>query len=374
MSPLSAFESPLTYTFPSLNLSELKEKVLQFDPVRYAKTRNFIHGGVSELSPYISRGVISTRWVYETLISAGHTPKLMEKFVQELAWRDYWQYRCLSEPHRIEVQQLKVISESRSGIPNAVLDAQTQIDSINHGVKQLYETGYMHNHVRMYTASLVCNVAQCHWLYPAQWMYYHLLDADWASNAFSWLWVNGKMNGKVYYANQENINYYTKSQQRHTYLDIDYAEFPHMAIPEELTSLSIPELTTNLPKTDPLNTPIHETCFIYSIYNLDPQWHLHEQGKRILLLEPSHFKHYPISDKNLAWIIRLAEKLIPDLQVIVAEWNNIKPYLLGKVFVKEHPFNSVDGIIESRNWLCPVTGHFNSFFAYWKKAEKHLMR
>ena len=57
----------------------------------------------------------------------------------------------------------------------------------------------------MYVASIACNIAQSHWIVPAKWMYYYLLDADWASNSLSWQWVAGT-NLKKYFANQQNIN------------------------------------------------------------------------------------------------------------------------------------------------------------------------
>ena len=61
------------------------------DPVAYAKTRNYLDGDVSRLSPYISRGVISTRFVMQRILAKGFHWKQIEKFIQELAWRDYWQ-------------------------------------------------------------------------------------------------------------------------------------------------------------------------------------------------------------------------------------------------------------------------------------------
>ena len=65
--------------------------VNEFDPSRYAFTRNYKNGTVSRLSPYISRGVISTRFIYDNLKIRFDDLRPLEKFVQELAWRDYWQ-------------------------------------------------------------------------------------------------------------------------------------------------------------------------------------------------------------------------------------------------------------------------------------------
>jgi deoxyribodipyrimidine photo-lyase len=63
----------------------------RIDPILYGKTRNFIDGAVTYLSPYVSRGVISTKFVLENILNRGYHPNGIEKFVQELAWRDYWQ-------------------------------------------------------------------------------------------------------------------------------------------------------------------------------------------------------------------------------------------------------------------------------------------
>jgi deoxyribodipyrimidine photo-lyase len=98
-------------------------------------------------------------------------------------------------------------------------------------VEELKQTGYMHNHLRMYVAAIACNIGHSHWHLPARWMYYHLLDADWASNALSWQWVAGSFSSKKYYANQENINKYCHTQQRNTFLDVSYEAYETMPTP-----------------------------------------------------------------------------------------------------------------------------------------------
>ena len=71
--------------------SEILKKMDSIDPVNYSRNRNFIDGSVSKLSPYISRGVISTKFVFQYLIKKGYEFSKIEKFIQELCWRDYWQ-------------------------------------------------------------------------------------------------------------------------------------------------------------------------------------------------------------------------------------------------------------------------------------------
>ena len=188
-------------------------------PREYGKTRNFQWGSVSRLSPYISRGVISTRFVYDNLVERFKDLRPFEKFVQELAWRDYWQRVWQQHDIDEDIRQPQD-SISHFEMPKAIIDGQTGIEVVDSAIKELYDTGYMHNHMRMYVASIVCNVGQCYWSEGAKWMYAHLKDADWGSNALSWQWVAGSNSAKKYYANQENINKYFNSQQRGTFLDL----------------------------------------------------------------------------------------------------------------------------------------------------------
>ena len=217
----------------------------QVDPVAYGKTRNFVDGAVTRLSPYISRGVISTKMVMNHVLSLGHEPSKIEKFLQELAWRDYWQQIWIAKGDAIN-EDLK---HPQSNVDNEQLSVNlqkgaTRIDAIDQSIQELYRHGYLHNHVRMYIAAIACNMAKSHWKIPAQWMYYHLIDGDWASNALSWQWVSGANSNKKYVANQENINRYCHTDQKGTFLDCPYADFEHMSIPALLQDTDLPDLKT----------------------------------------------------------------------------------------------------------------------------------
>ncbi|MGI9191105.1 MAG: hypothetical protein ACR2IL_03220, partial [Chitinophagaceae bacterium] len=180
--------------------------------------------------------------------------------------------------------------------------------------------------------------------------------------------------GKPYFANQENINFYTHQAQRNTFLDYSYEELPTRAIPDVLVQTETPVLKTNLPTTPLLNEVMEDDCFIYNYYNLDPQWLAERSGRRILLLEPSVFTQYAISDSNLNWFIQLALYLIPNIEIITAEFYDIRPMIRGTIYYKEHPFNRYEGVCTERDWLCDFNKSFPSFFAYWKQAKKQLMR
>ena len=76
--------------FP-ISYVEILQRIRAIDPVKYGSTRNYVNGSVTYLSPYISRGIISTKFILSEMLDRGYKPAEIEKFIQELAWRDYWQ-------------------------------------------------------------------------------------------------------------------------------------------------------------------------------------------------------------------------------------------------------------------------------------------
>ena len=358
--------------FPT-SYKEILKRVDSIDPVAYGKTRNFIDGAITKLSPYISRGVISTKQVFQHVLEKGYEPARIEKFIQELAWRDYWQQAWIALGNDINSDVRRSQPNVKNlQMPKAIPEANTGIHAIDLAIEEFYETGYLHNHLRMYIASIACNVGGSYWKIPARWMYYHLLDGDWASNALSWQWVSGANAGKKYYANQENINKYCYSKQRNSFLDVDYAAFEEMDVPEALTDTIVPKLQTPLPEAADLTTDPEKPTLIYNFYNLDPNWHAGEDVNRILLFEPAVFKKYPVSAKSVEFAIELSRN-IEHIQIFTGEFHElVAEYNLQKIYFKEHPLNTYEGVEETRDWMFSVTGYYRSFFAFWKKCKKEL--
>ncbi len=360
--------------FPA-SYKEILQRIDRIDPVKYAKTRNYMNGAVSYLSPYISRGVISTKLVFDHLIERGLHPERMEKFIQELAWRDYWQQIWIAKGDAIN-SDLKRRQEPVTNhlISKRIIEADTGIEAIDKAILEFYSSGYMHNHMRMYVASLACNVAKSHWQLPAKWMYYHLLDADWASNALSWQWVAGSNSQKKYYANQDNINKYFFTQQKETYLDQSYATLPEMETPSFLKDTTDLVLHTPLPLKRQITIEESLPTCLYNFYNLDPSWKKEKKVNRILLLEPSHFKQYPVSKNSMDFMMRLAGN-IDQIQIYVGEFKElVKDYNLKSIIFKEHPLSShYQGEKEEREWMFSVQGYYPSFFKFWKQCKKELL-
>jgi deoxyribodipyrimidine photo-lyase len=370
MNDLFENEIPL---FPTA-YNEIAQRVRSIEPLKYGKTRNFIDGAVTHLSPYISRGIISTKQILSAILKRGYQPEAIEKFIQELAWRDYWQQVWIAKGDSINTDlKNKQNPISNTDIPKAIANASTGIEAIDTAITTFYKTGYLHNHLRMYIASMACNIAKSHWKLPAEWMYYHLLDADWASNALSWQWVAGTNSNKKYYANQENINKYCYTNQKSTFLDVPYGAFSTLEIPKVLQEVTILNLEIPLPSSALITVDESSPTLLYNFYNLDPLWKKDISANRILLLEPSHFKQYPVSQKSIDFIIGLS-KNIEDIQVYVGEFNElITSHSVGTIYYKEHPLNRhYTGTQESRDWMFTVEGYYPSFFAFWKKCKKEL--
>jgi deoxyribodipyrimidine photo-lyase len=358
--------------FPT-QILEIEELIDKIDPLKYARTRNFIDGKVTYLSPYLSRGVITLPQVLAKIWEKGYTWADAEKLIQELAWREYYQrvWEALGNGIFSDLRQPQHPVAHRQ-LPLALPLAQTGIQTIDSQIENLYRTGYMHNHARMYVSAIACNIAQAYWQAPAAWMYYHLLDGDLASNTCSWQWVAGANSNKKYVANQENINHYLHSKERGTFLDRTYDLLLGQPIPEQWKATAPLNLHTPLPNPAPLQLDPAKPLLLYNSYHLDPRWRAEQDANRVLVLEPSHFEKYPVSEKVMQFILDLSQN-IPGIQCYVGEVADL-PSLsnFSKVYTLTHPTAlHYPGQKDERTWMFPkVKGYFPSFFGYWKKCEK----
>ena len=352
--------------FPT-DFDSILKRIQEIEPISYCKSRNFLDGKVTYLSPYISRGVISTKQVFDHVMTLDFKPYQIEKLLQELAWRDYWQQIWIHKGNEIDED----IRNPQNGmltteISTVLVDAKTDIYAIDKGINDLYQNGYMHNHLRMYTAAIDCNFGKNHWKLPAKWMYYHLLDADWASNGLSWQWIAGTNSNKQYIVNQENINKYCKTEDTGTFLDIPYDILGGMEQPEILKPTQKLELTTPLPEKKFIEIDKDLPTAIYTFYNLDPIWRKESEMNRVLILEPIFFEKYPSGQNTIDFVLELT-KNIKDCKVFVGEFDEFSTtYSTPQIYFKEHPTNNhFKGIEDFRDWIAPeVQGNFKSFFGF----------
>ena len=179
-------------------------------PADYARSRNALNGAVTRLSPYLTHGFVSLAEVYQrvnaaTPIDDGH------KLVYELGWRAYFRHvweQLGAGIHQSLHAGLLPESSYASQMPDDVLEARTGVPVIDCAVRELYATGYLHNHARMWLASYLVHLRKVHWHVGASWLYGHLLDGDLASNHLSWQWVASTGSSKPYLFNAENVQRY----------------------------------------------------------------------------------------------------------------------------------------------------------------------
>jgi deoxyribodipyrimidine photo-lyase len=192
-----------------------------FAGTRYARERNYDRGsdrhhGVSGLSPYLRHRLITESEVLAATV-AQHGARA-EKFVQEVFWRTYFKGHLEHKPllwHRYRAElglALGTLADDEMARVRleAAVAGETDIEPFNQWAQELVTTGYLHNHARMWFASLWIFTLKLPWTLGADLFMQHLLDGDPASNTLSWRWVAGlHTKGKHYLARPDNIARYT---------------------------------------------------------------------------------------------------------------------------------------------------------------------
>ncbi|MEO0643127.1 MAG: FAD-binding domain-containing protein [Pseudomonadota bacterium] len=205
------------------------ERLAQFLPragTAYANTRNHDNGSpeggearpnVSQLSPWLHSGLVSEREVVDAVLNE-HSPRAAEKFIAEVFWRIYfkgyleqrpavWKRYC--ETRNAAFDRLEANAGLRTAYDEAT-EGRTGIEAFDHWARELVSTGYLHNHGRMWFASIWIFTLKLDWELGADFFLRHLIDGDAASNTLSWRWVAGlHTKGKTYLARPDNIARYT---------------------------------------------------------------------------------------------------------------------------------------------------------------------
>jgi len=187
----------------------------------YSKLRNFDFGpdkrsNVSCLSPYITHGVLNEVEIIKKSL-AKYSFNKNEKFIQEVLWRTYWKgwlelrpsvwsdyiisLNSIREKYKEDINYLKAI------------EGKTNIECFDEWVKELKTHNYLHNHTRMWFASIWIFTLDLPWQLGAEFFLKHLYDGDAASNTLGWRWVAGiQTQGKHYLASEWNIKKFTNNR------------------------------------------------------------------------------------------------------------------------------------------------------------------
>ena len=264
----------------------------------YSKLRNFDFGpekrtNISGLSPYITHGVINEKEVIEKSLSKFSFSK-NEKFIQEVLWRTYWKGWLELRPnvwtdYVAELNKIREEYKDNQNYKNAI-DGKTNIECFNYWVKELKENNYLHNHTRMWFASIWIFTLELPWQLGAEFFMQHLYDGDSASNTLGWRWVAGiQTQGKHYLASEWNIKKFTNNRFNNIKLN-------------ENAPPKVSEKTYSIVKQDFSNKNIDDKNLFIFENNLSfetTDFHNHK-FKKI----------YIISNKNENRSIKLSEKVI----------------------------------------------------------------
>ena len=187
----------------------------------YTKLRNFDFGiqnrkNISCLSPYVSHGIISEIEIINKVLKK-HLFNKTEKFIQEVLWRIYWRGWLELRPMvwNDYLIKLKVFNEEYKTNENYLnaIKGETNIQCFNDWVNELKETNYLHNHSRMWFASIWIFTLELPWELGAEFFLKYLYDGDSASNTLGWRWVAGiQTPGKHYVASEWNIKKFTNNR------------------------------------------------------------------------------------------------------------------------------------------------------------------
>ena len=200
---------------------EKLNKFVEQNLFEYSRLRNFDYGpsnrsNISCLSPYITHGVISELEVIKKSLSKFSFSK-NEKFIQEVLWRTYWKGWLELRPAvwTDYLNELKKIREEFKDNANykKAIEGNTNIECFNEWINELKENNYLHNHARMWFASIWVFTLELPWQLGAEFFMKHLYDGDAAANTLGWRWVAGiQTQGKNYLASEWNIKKFTNNR------------------------------------------------------------------------------------------------------------------------------------------------------------------
>lgn len=394
---------------------EARERLLKIDPINYSKSRNYLNGKVTKLSPFIRHGILSLNEVRNFALGKASQPHQIEKFIQELAWRDFWQRIYFADPAKIwrDIEDYKTgysANDYAGELPQDVIKAVTPNAAINYFIKELTSSGYLHNHARMYLASYLIHWRRVKWQVGAKWFLHHLLDGDPASNNLSWQWVASTFSNKPYIFNLENIAKYADEN-----VDVSPKNNPELNFSYEDLALKLWPMLSKLsnqprlnqvaefskkeaePKSNSENRSSEEADLIWLHEDFLSKNHpvfksalrFGSATRAIFVWDQAYFKEMNYSFKRLVFIYESlvamkAEIYVGDSFEVVKDLvvkNGFKQIASGrtpnpelnKIAQKISQIAPINFVSEANFVLLKSEPNLRRFFNYWNKAAKSAL-
>ena len=349
----------------------------------YGRNRNFLNGAVSKLSPYLRHGCLTLSETSNNVQERYGARS--QKFVEELAWRDYWRrvWYELGDDVFSDIEDPKVALGNRL-LPDFIRQGITGLPCMDGFIRDLMLEGYVHNHARMWFAAYVVHWLKIDWREAADWFENNLLDGDKASNHLSWQWVASTNSSKPYYFNKENLARYTGEKYcANCKINCPF-DASYESINDKLFTGSVAGVAkthrVNMPAKDALST--HQAVAIY----------VHDEmlsGAHPLLRRPmakffvfDDFLHGKWPLKRLQFMADCLNEL-QDVEIWVGNTREIlKERGVGQIITQDTPNRQLKALLEPFNPIYQAEVKFveaeisekrlKRFSRYWEKVGAEL--
>ena len=299
------------------------------------------HSFVSRLSPYVRHRILSEEELISNVLTS-HSRSAAFKFIQEIFWRTYWKGWLEHRPavwDRFEVEvQSEFAKLKQVPVKNKIFEqaigGSTEIAIFNSWVNELKETGYLHNHARMWFASIWIFTLRLPWQLGADFFYNHLLDGDPASNTLGWRWVAGLQTaGKTYLATESNIRK-NAAQRLKTIPDsergLERLATQTFEIEDSLTIEEKAPSSSRFVDLSPVSIEENDAVLV-TVEDLSTQW-LDRAGKHVAIFEKTDDRHSEIKKK-------FRQEAIEEVKYRIAENSSVGIENI-KIFESAHEISS----------------------------------
>ncbi len=345
----------------------------------YTRNRNFLNGSVSKLSPYFRHGCITLKEASDNVRNRFGVEA--EKFVQELAWRDYWRRVWYQQGNGIfsDMEDPKVALGDKP-ISDFIREGKTGLPCMDGVVHDLLHDGYVHNHARMWFAAYVVHWLKIDWREAADWFENHLLDGDKASNHLSWQWVASLFSSKPYYFNKENLSRFTGEKYCASCKVNCPFDASYETLSEKLFAISNPAKakvhTVAMPERAPLSAHRAVAIFVHDEMLSAAHPLLHRPIPKIFVFDEFLYASWPL--KRLQFLADCLSELqgveiwIGDTRAVLAE------RAVGQIVTQDTPNQQVKALLASFNPIYQPEVKFTDveiseqrlkrFSRYWEKV------
>lgn len=360
-------------------------RLKQVNAISYAKSRNYLNGQVSRLSPFLRHGSLTANEVVAHALD--HYGAQAEKFVSEVAYRDFFRQAWYRFQTAIlqNMEPAKVVL-GQQPLPADLQQARSGVACMDSVVKQLQTVGYVHNHARMWFAAYVVHWLKSDWRQAADWFEAQLLDGDLASNHLSWQWVASTFSHKPYFFNKENLVRFAgeadcKQCQAQCPFDDSYEALQQRLFTEvEVVNPPYPKAKHNTPI--PLRSMRADLAVWVHDEMLSPTHPMLQTTQaKVFIFDPALYGHWPL--KRLQW---MADALVEMPEVAVwhgetaAVWQQLGVSHVQSQRTPQAKLKAVSAGCQV-SWVAeaPFTTaslsdhHLMRFTRYWKKAGPEVM-